>query len=144
MKRKIFRWILIILWCMFIFYQSDKPADQSKASSGFFTTAVNNLIEKTVGNDALTISENFIRKTAHFIEYMILGILLFNAVKTLGNRSKYLVVSTLAGALYAVTDEIHQYFVPGRAMRYCDVFIDTAGVLTGVLLVYIVSARKVK
>ena len=41
-------------------------------------------------------------------------------------------IPLLIGFLYAVRDEIHQQFVPGRAMQARDVLIDTAGVLLGI------------
>ena len=41
-------------------------------------------------------------------------------------------IPLLIGFLYAVSDEIHQHFVPGRAMQARDVLIDTAGVLLGI------------
>jgi VanZ family protein len=41
-------------------------------------------------------------------------------------------IPLLIGFLYAVSDEIHQYFVPGRAMQARDVLIDTSGVLLGI------------
>jgi VanZ family protein len=45
--------------------------------------------------------------------------------------------------LYAVSDEIHQYFVPGRACRFGDICIDTAGsILAIVLLTSIVTIKK--
>lgn len=37
--------------------------------------------------------------------------------------------------MYATSDEIHQYFVPGRACMVEDVFIDTLGVILGILLI---------
>ena len=39
----------------------------------------------------------------------------------------------LIGTAYAVTDEFHQSFVPGRSCELRDVVIDSCGVLTGVL-----------
>ena len=39
-----------------------------------------------------------------------------------------------ATAVYAATDEIHQLFVAGRAGRFSDVVIDSAGALLGVLV----------
>ena len=38
--------------------------------------------------------------------------------------------------LYAVSDEVHQVFVPGRAGRISDVMIDTSGAVLGILLVF--------
>ena len=42
--------------------------------------------------------------------------------------------SLLFGAFYASTDELHQYFVPGRSARLFDVGLDTLGVLTGIYI----------
>ncbi len=50
--------------------------------------------------------------------------------------------SLLFGAFYATTDEIHQYFVPGRSARLFDVGIDTLGVLTGILI-YLVLRKLI-
>ena len=36
-------------------------------------------------------------------------------------------------ALYAVTDEFHQLFVPGRSGQFSDVVLDSAGALAGLL-----------
>ena len=42
------------------------------------------------------------------------------------------------GALYAITDEIHQLFVPGRSGMIKDVFIDSLGIITGVIICLII------
>jgi hypothetical protein len=41
----------------------------------------------------------------------------------------------LIGVLYAVSDEIHQTFVPGRAGQLRDVLIDSCGVLAGICII---------
>jgi VanZ family protein len=68
-----------------------------------------------------------LRKLAHFAEYAVLGALLFRAV---GREP----VAFLLGSLYAVSDEVHQAFVPGRLGSPLDWLIDTAGAAAGVLL----------
>ena len=70
------------------------------------------------------------RKMAHFAEYMVLGF--FMTLYTRGSK-KELAIVFLIGFLFAVSDEIHQYFVPGRYCQLKDVLIDSAGVLTGIL-----------
>jgi VanZ family protein len=52
------------------------------------------------------------------------------------------VVSFFAGLLYAVSDEIHQYFIPGREMRAFDVFIDSLGVIAGLGLSLVFNNKK--
>ncbi|MGN0666425.1 MAG: VanZ family protein [Huintestinicola sp.] len=84
-----------------------------------------------------------IRKSAHFIEYMALGAALafgFRFSYAGASKIKYIMLSTLVSAVYAVSDEIHQYFVPGRACMLTDVGIDTIGSLSGALLMILFIA----
>ena len=48
----------------------------------------------------------------------------------------------MIGTLYAVTDEVHQYFVPGRSCEIRDMVIDGCGVAVGVLIMAIIKHRK--
>ena len=67
-----------------------------------------------------------LRKAAHMAEFAVLAALLARALGR-GIRAWPLAVA------YAVTDEVHQSFVRGRAGRPVDVAIDAAGALAGVL-----------
>lgn len=74
-----------------------------------------------------------IRKTAHATEYAILGIFLMGAFITDRTRkAKCYVILWGVGTLYAISDEVHQLFVPGRSGRAFDVCIDSTGVAIGV------------
>ncbi|MBA2423994.1 MAG: VanZ family protein [Actinobacteria bacterium] len=68
-----------------------------------------------------------LRKLAHAAEFGVLGALLLRAIDRAG-------VAFALGTLYAVSDELHQMFVPGRMGSPLDVAIDTVGVACGVLL----------
>jgi hypothetical protein len=68
-----------------------------------------------------------LRKLAHAGEFAVLGLLL---VRALGRP----LLAFWLGAAYAVTDELHQSFVPGRVGSPLDVAIDAAGVAVGVAL----------
>ena len=75
----------------------------------------------------------------HLVGYAILGILLYRAFNG-GIRGWSLAAgwkSFLVGLLYAVSDEIHQLYVPGREASLHDVGIDAAGVLLALLLVWL-------
>jgi len=74
-----------------------------------------------------------VRKTAHFIEYGILALLLWRARRGavgIGNQpwqwSKAGIAFGLA-VLFAITDEWHQSFVPSREGSLRDVLIDSSG-----------------
>ena len=78
------------------------------------------------------------RKNAHYFLYFIGGIILsicFYAF--LKNKRKMVCFSLVTGFLYAISDEFHQKFVSGRTSSFKDVVIDSAGVVTGVILVTI-------
>lgn len=47
-------------------------------------------------------------------------------------------ISLLVGQIYAITDEIHQSFIPGRTASARDVCIDTCGVFLGIIIVLII------
>ena len=68
-----------------------------------------------------------LRKLAHATEYAILGALLLRALR----HPNWAVA---LGIAYAISDEIHQSFVPGRQGSPLDVLIDSAGVIAGVVL----------
>jgi VanZ family protein len=68
-----------------------------------------------------------LRKLAHAAEYAVLGLLLQRALD-------HAWAPFLLGVAYAITDEIHQAFVPGRLGSPLDVAIDAAGVAVGVAL----------
>ena len=75
-----------------------------------------------------------LRKLAHAAEYAILGALLVRATGRSG-------VALAVGTLYAVSDELHQTFVPGRMGSPVDVAIDALGVACGVALWQAVRSR---
>ena len=66
-----------------------------------------------------------LRKAAHGLEYAVLGALLARAVAE--------VPALWLGIAYAVSDELHQSFVPGRAASLFDVGVDAVGVLVGIV-----------
>ncbi|MBR3153153.1 MAG: VanZ family protein [Clostridia bacterium] len=70
----------------------------------------------------------YVRKSAHFIIYLIGGILLFNFVSTFTeNNKKRILLAILFVCLYAISDEIHQYFISDRSAEIADVALDTFG-----------------
>ncbi len=68
-----------------------------------------------------------LRKLAHAAEFAVLGALLLRAT----GQARF---AFALGVLYALSDELHQVFVPGRLGSPLDVAIDTVGVACGVLL----------
>lgn len=108
-KRLVVLWGPVLAWMVLIFYLSSYPR--------------------------ISVSETYIVnfllfKTFHVIEYSILFFLLFRATRqTVKNKRRVLVYVFLISFLYAISDEVHQSFVPTREGKIRDVFIDTIGIV---------------
>lgn len=108
-----------------IFYLSSIPGDQ-------------------LGPDTLVI--NIIKKSGHYIMFGILAALYLYALKgrksLLETQGALFLLSFLFIFLYAVSDEYHQSFTPGRHSSGKDVFIDVCGALTILVILYIMKTRN--
>lgn len=88
-------------------------------------------------NDIWQTSQRIVRKLAHVILYLTLGFLVCICVESWfgpDKRKKHKWLAFAIGTLYAISDEVHQYFVPGRSCEVVDVLIDSIGVLLGVVI----------
>lgn len=135
MKRKVLPWLLVILWMALIFYLSHQPATKSNGLSKDATE----IIVETVAKIAPKVDINkrsfnhIIRKNAHFFAYLVLGILVANGLRSSGVIGyKAISFALLICVLYAISDEVHQLFVPGRGGQVKDVLIDSAGAVVGI------------
>lgn len=131
---------LVAATAVMIFVFSAQNADDSGSTSGNVTRWLLGVFHR--GFYDLTAREQselalawgrWVRKAAHFGEFFLLGLFARMLLHWLPVRRGGLVAFG-ASALYAVTDEIHQMYVGGRAAMAGDVLIDSAGALCGVLL----------
>lgn len=142
MNKRLIWWLLTLIWCYVIFFQSSKPAVESSSESTMIVDLINRHFKGSFGYGKVVVSENFVRKSAHFLEYYILGSLLFMSFLRRDKLFKTIYFAALSGLFYALSDEIHQYFVPGRAMRLLDVVIDSAGLFTGIYILYSIAKKR--
>ncbi|GGA65182.1 VanZ family protein [Ornithinibacillus halotolerans] len=136
--------LVVTLWMMLIFHFSSQPAIvSSELSAGITSTIVENL-DESIPNIGSVITDHIIRKNAHFFIYLILGILTINLFNCIGlHKVKALVFSIIFCVLYAISDEIHQLFVPGRGAQIKDIVIDSAGAIVGICF-YLVVGRIIR
>jgi VanZ family protein len=106
--RKILRyWLPVILWMMVIFAFSGR--------------------QKVALTDSYALSFLFF-KILHLIEYIFLYMVCYRAFFNTGTRKdKAFLYAFIITLLYAITDEIHQRFVPTREGKLRDVIIDVIG-----------------
>ena len=128
--------ILVAVVAIIIFYLSAQNGEESSSTSGFFTE----LIGAVFGHAA---SEAIIRTLAHFCEFAGLGFLVCNFIFALKDKLKPF-FSILVSVLYAVSDEIHQYFVPERACQLSDLAIDCCGIVIGVAVFCVLKIIVIK
>lgn len=96
-----------------------------------------------VQDTSFSYAGRLIRKSAHFIAYLILGFLVSHAMKNEAATAtawKRRGGSLLFCVVYAISDEFHQIFVPGRGPLVKDVFIDGSGAALGIIL-YVVAKQ---
>lgn len=139
----------LVIWMLLIFFASTKAGGNDNSAS---------LIVRLLGiiapeeshrmtGETLRIMNYVVRKMAHITEYAILTLL---AVRAIQFGAVNLKPSAFLGAfgisvLYAMSDEIHQRFVPGRTSTSLDVLIDMCGValvLVGILVLFGIKSME--
>lgn len=154
-KRRIIFLILMLLWMALIFWFSSRDGDESSEDSIEVGLMVCHIA--VPGFDEMTWDQQFdlarsidflVRKTAHFTEYLLLAQFALGTFLKDERRKNAVLFAWLTATGYAVTDEIHQLFVPGRAGMVQDVLIDSSGALTGCFIcllgMHLVNRRRMK
>lgn len=142
--------IIAIICCIIIFSFSAVPATASTKQSKGLTYNVIKLLNgnKLTEKELVKLTKRVnpvIRKIAHFSIYMILAIFTYMFIEELNIKSKSekerlrknIIYTCIFCIIYAVFDEIHQIYVPGRTGKVIDVIIDTLGACTGITIILI-------
>ena len=120
-----------------IFYNSSQDAVESTERSSPLTDWINGILAGFP--IPFSVTENFIRKLAHFTEYSILGALLSVTYYLYIHRIKTVLISTLiSGAVIATIDEIIQLFPAGRSCQVSDILLDCCGVAFATAIVMLI------
>jgi VanZ family protein len=114
MRKFVLYWLPVLAWMGFIFFWSARPA---------------------ITASAVDWQDFTVKKTAHIVEYFLLGILVFRAFKGATRMASFQALVTIVWCgVYAISDELHQSFIPGRTATIRDVLIDLAGSSLGSFL----------
>src|SRR5712692_7556865 len=127
MSRSTFRlWTPAILWTAVILAASS-ASFSSANTGGFLEKLIHSIVGDWVNPTLITILHFTIRKMSHVVEYGILSILVYRAVRA--DRQGWDIRWALAAILFAAVvgslDEWHQAFVPGRTATVWDTVVDT-------------------
>lgn len=108
---------VILMLLIFLFSACD--ATLSSMQSDIIVNYINNFI---------SVNSFLVRKLAHFLLFFLLEMLVYFSIRSI----KY---SFIFVSLYAMLDEVHQYFVPGRSCELRDMIIDISGCVFAIILI---------
>lgn len=139
---RVILWLITLSLLLMMFGFSAQEGVQSGSISGKIARPITDSLAQRQGLTGqaywkLYAQVDFaVRKTAHFLEYTLLGMLLTLLLDSY--RARWHWLSWAGCTLYAATDEIHQLFVAGRTGKWQDVLLDSSGALAGLLLAMLV------
>lgn len=135
--KKIVYGIFLIIWMIIVFGFSNQNGKVSQSSSDRIT---NNIVQVCDDYFGISLKSHttdisfIVRKLAHFSIYFLGGVLIYNFLNTFRLKRKYIIILSIVwGIIYAITDEMHQFFIDGRAAQIRDVIIDSCGVIIAIL-----------
>jgi VanZ family protein len=145
-------WVRILLTVLtlatmgMIFLFSTENAEKSDETSGYITKQVIDVLHPDYAKYELKKQKSLydsiqtvIRKMAHYTEFALLGFLMRLCLESWFGRRKWLSPASWAlSTLYAGSDELHQILIDGRSGQWTDILLDSAGVLSGVLLAVLI------
>lgn len=144
--KKTIKLILLLCWMGLIFFLSAQVAEESTITTNFVIEILYKIYSVFNKVDMETFINSIftpVRKIAHFSEFTILGVLIYLNLKEY-RRNRVVLLSIAFSCLYAISDEIHQIFVPGRFCAIGDMLIDTCGAALGVLIIHLIVERWIK
>ena len=129
--------ILALLSVMgLIFFLSAQNGEESSQTSGFIGDLLASIFKGDVAQDVL-------RTFAHFTEYAVLGFLMYNVLYSF-NVGFAPLIGVVRSFIYALSDEIHQIFVPERAFQISDLTVDLGGIILGTTVIFLLFTIATK
>ncbi|MDR6121430.1 VanZ family protein [Bacillus sp. SLBN-46] len=137
-------WIIAaIIWMTGIFCATQLPyftgENTSKTIEKVVDTEHKSIDTPSADHGVIEVLNFFIRKATHLTAFGILAFLLFKSLET--TRFPYIFAWGIT-SLYAMSDEYHQSFMPGRMATYKDVLIDAFGALIVLSVVYLFKRKR--
>lgn len=122
-------WGPVVIWATIIFWFSTESFAASETSR--FLGPTLSWLFPDLSPDRFATIHISIRKLGHWSEYFIFALLVFRALPhgPVGSRGAY---ATAISLLYAISDELHQAFVPGRTASFNDVLLDLFGAVCAI------------
>lgn len=150
-RELVISFIPMIIMMIVIFAFSAKNGTESSKTSGETVNVMITIFGKIPGLKMGTFDKDIlssymelpVRKIAHMLEYAVLLATIYipihiNFKIKLSHKA---IISYIIALLYAISDETHQLFVPGRSGRVIDVCIDSIGIITSLIILTIIFVK---
>ena len=138
--------VLIIMFTIFKFSGENNIKSDSRSDGIIIKTTEFILNRKLTDNEKRLYIKKYaiyIRKTAHFTLYFLLGLFYISFLNEFNLDNKKLFIYTIIFIfIYACSDEIHQLFISGRSGEILDVLIDTLGGVSSSSIYTIFKVRR--
>lgn len=150
MIKKIIKIIIVLICMLTIFmFSSDNDVESNKKSDGVIINAYKIFLGKNLSKKEqkyyIEKYVTYVRKTAHFLIYLILGLSIISLIKEYREvDTKAIIIALMISVIYAASDELHQTFIPGRSGEIRDIIIDSLGSLTGIYIYYLYNKIRRK
>lgn len=147
-KKILLYFIPALIVTLIIFTLSSRDIETSNAESGQVTQTIANLFGSSSDEAAdgqtptmpLDILNLYIRSLAHVIEFGGLGLMIILGCLLAKLSQRHLIIVTLTwGAVVALSDELVQYFTPGRTCDILDMTKDVIGIVLALAFAYVVK-----
>ena len=129
-------WWPALLWAGFIFTMSTDAFSAEHTAS--VLEPIFRWLIPSLTSDQFDVIHHIIRKSAHFTEYFVFGLLLYRGVRSAGKgwRWSWALTALSAAAGYSILDEIHQAFVASRTASAYDSLLDSIGAFFAIAFLY--------
>ncbi|HBX22939.1 MAG TPA: hypothetical protein DEF34_04815 [Desulfotomaculum sp.] len=140
-----------IAWMSLMFFGSSIPAISTTEITHLILNILNRLIDllpdwlrgnSPISAESYSCFNMVIRKIGHFVEFQVLTVLLLKLLLSIKNIRHPYQKSGLIAIAFAFLDELYQSTVPNRSPLLLDVVVDTAGVLTVLVLVRLAASDR--
>ncbi len=142
-SRLVSKWMPVVAWMLLIFIGSSDALSAEHTSR--FIVPFLRWLDPQISFATIAAVHLAVRKLGHLTEYGILAVLLWRALRgTFVSKTTWILAGSafLLAALFAVSDEFHQSFIPSRTASPHDVLIDCIGASIALMMCLVLAWRK--
>ena len=138
----VFSVLAILVMCIIFTFSAENATESDETSGGILEIVLNVLydgyedISETEKMELVSSFQPTIRVFAHGFAFLTLGFFVTGSFFQIDRSTVFgkMLISFVFTLGYAVFDEVHQLFVPGRAFQFFDIVIDSFGAIFGILI----------